>query len=115
MLCAAMIGCTLRFARRKGQYEAAKHNRQTAAAIQLYTALASLLKSLGRPKSDYLTPNEFAATFAREAIGRQVREITTIYNLLRFGSETSSQEQIQHAYQLLDEIKERKKTMHLSR
>jgi len=115
MLCAAMIGCTLRFARRMGQYEAAKHNRQTAAAIQLYTALSSLLKSLGRPKSEYLTPNEFAATFAQEAIGHQVREITTIYNLLRFGSETSSQAQIQHAYQLLDEIKERKMTIHLSR
>jgi alpha-D-ribose 1-methylphosphonate 5-triphosphate diphosphatase PhnM len=44
-----------------------------------------------------------------------VEEITTIYNALRFGSEPPSQEQLKHAYQLLDEIKACKRLMHTSR
>ena len=115
LLCGALLGGAFRFIRGKKRNKVADPIGQMATAIQLYTALLSLLRSLGRPKLEYLTPNEFAATFAREAIGRQVRAITTIYNMLRFGLEPSSQEQIEHAYQLLDEIKASKRTMHTSR
>ncbi len=115
LLCVALIGCMFWFVRRNGQDEATEPSRQMATAIQLYTALLCSLKSLGRTKSEYLTPNEFAATFARDAIGRQVEEITTIYNHLRFSSEPPSHEQLKHAYQLLDEIKACQRTMRISR
>ncbi len=115
LLCVALFGCMVWFVRRKGPDKAVGQSRQMATAIQLYTALLRLLRSLGRTKTEYLTPNEFAATFARDAIGRQVEEITTIYNALRFGSEPPSQEQLKHAYQLLDEIKACKRLMHTSR
>lgn len=113
--CVALIGCIVWFLRRKGQAEATEQSRHTETAIQLYTALLCSLKNLGRTKSEYLTPNEFAATFARDAIGRQVEEVTTIYNLLRFSSEPPSHEQLKHAYQLLNEIKACKRTMRTSR
>jgi protein-glutamine gamma-glutamyltransferase len=115
LLCVALIGCMVWFVKRNGQDEATEPNRQMATAIQLYTALLCSLKGLGRTKSEYLTPNEFAATFARDAIARQVEEITTIYNLLRFSLEPPRHEQLKHAYQLLDEIKAYKRTMGMSR
>ncbi|MFN8005600.1 MAG: DUF3488 and transglutaminase-like domain-containing protein [Terriglobia bacterium] len=79
-------------------------NDQEATAIQLYASFLRVLGHRNRTKAEYLTPNEFAATFSQEKIGPQVREITSIYNRLRYGSEGPGQELVQRAAVLLHEI-----------
>jgi hypothetical protein len=73
--------------------------------VRFYGECLDFLRAQGKGKPPHLTPSEFAAAFPANGIGAQVRELTRIYNLARFGGETIQELEIRRAHQLLREIR----------
>jgi protein-glutamine gamma-glutamyltransferase len=73
--------------------------------VRFYGECLDFLRAQGKGKPPHLTPSEFAAAFPANGIGAQVRELTRIYNLARFGGEAIQELEIRRAHQLLREIR----------
>jgi protein-glutamine gamma-glutamyltransferase len=74
-------------------------------AVRFYGDFLDLAANYGNPKPAASTPDEFAATFRRSGLQRQVRELTGIYHVLRFCPHRPAQEnEIQRVGDLLREI-----------
>ncbi|HEX2522273.1 MAG TPA: DUF3488 and transglutaminase-like domain-containing protein, partial [Terriglobia bacterium] len=77
-----------------------------ALAARFYGDFLALAANYGNPKSPATTPNEFAATFRRYGLQRQVEELTSIYQLVRFCPYPPTQgTEIRRADDLLREIR----------
>lgn len=74
-------------------------------AVRFYGDFLALAATYGNPKPPAATPDEFAATFRTVDLQRQVKELTGIYQLLRFCPHRPAQENaIRRAGDLLREI-----------
>ncbi len=77
-----------------------------ALAVRFYGDFLALAANYGNPKPAAATPDEFAATFRRSDLQRQVEELTGIYQLVRFCPHPPAQEsEIRRAGDLLREIR----------
>ena len=75
-------------------------------AVRFYGEFLDLAANYGNPKPAAATPDEFAITFRRSGLQRQVEELTNIYQLVRFCPHPPAQEtEIQRAGDLLREIR----------
>ena len=75
-------------------------------AVRFYGDFLTLAANYGNPKPAAATPGEFAATFRKSDLQRQVEELTSIYQLVRFCSHPPSREnEIRRAGDLLHEIR----------
>jgi hypothetical protein len=52
-----------------------------------------------------MTPSEYAASFGTTPIAKQIEELTSLYNLIRFGDEPIQSFELRRARQLLSEIR----------
>ena len=75
-------------------------------AVRFYGDFLTLAADYGNPKPAAATPGEFAATFRKSDLQRQVEELTSIYQLVRFCPDPTAQEnEIRRAGDLLREIR----------
>ena len=75
-------------------------------AVRFYGEFLDLAANYGKPKPAATTPDEFAVTFRRSDLQRQVEELTGIYQVARFCPRPPAQEsEIQRAGDLLREIR----------
>jgi transglutaminase-like putative cysteine protease len=75
-------------------------------AVRFYGDFLALAANYGNPKSAAATPDEFAATFGKSDLQRQVEELTGIYQLVRFCPHPPAREnEIRRAGDLLNEIR----------
>ncbi|MEW5979241.1 MAG: DUF3488 and transglutaminase-like domain-containing protein [Acidobacteriota bacterium] len=83
---ALLVGVLCRhLGRRKG--EAAGFPGTTQVAAQIYREMLQVLKTGGKPKPDWLTATEFAASIANPQVRREVVHITEIYHRTRYGQQ----------------------------
>ena len=77
-----------------------------ALAVRFYGDFLALAANYGNPKPPAATPSEFASTFRRSDLQRQVEELTRIYQVVRFCPRLPAQEsEIRRAGDLLREIR----------
>ena len=75
-------------------------------AVRFYGEFLDLAANYGKPKPAAATPDEFAVTFRRSDLQRQVEELTGIYQLVRFCPHPPAQEsESRRAGDLLREIR----------
>lgn len=105
---ALILGCLLLVAwQTQRKLWAKKLARENPArlAVRFYGDFLTLTANYGNPKPAAATPDEFAATFGKCDLQRQVQELTRIYQHLRFCPYRPAQEnEIRQARDLLREI-----------
>jgi hypothetical protein len=74
--------------------------------VRFYGDFLTLAANYGNPKPAAATPDEFAATFGKSDLQRQVEELIGIYQLVRFCPHPPGREnEIRRAGDLLNEIR----------
>jgi transglutaminase-like putative cysteine protease len=93
-------------AQRKLWVKKSMRGNPAALAVRFYGDFLALAANYGNPKPPAATPSEFASTFRRSDLQRQVEELTKIYQVVRFCPRLPAQEsEIRRARDLLREIR----------